>query len=163
MEEARLCLEAALSIHREVGNRALEGRALSDLGLLHVENGRLSDAARCYRAALAIARDTRNRLLEAITLYRLGALHRLEGRMAESRAALSESEAVLRPLGDLFEISRFLCTRADLELDSGDGASALVTFQEAERLAMRTGSGPNTELGRMIARLRGRLDVARGS
>ncbi|MFN8547164.1 MAG: tetratricopeptide repeat protein [Candidatus Eisenbacteria bacterium] len=154
---ARACLENAISIQREAGNRALEGRATSDLGLVELEDRRLSEAEVRFETALAIARDTHDRLLEGMTLYRVGALRCLEGRTEEARSALWESEAILRTLGELFELARMLCVRADLELARGDRTSAATFFDEAVLLANRTGSGPLTEIGRMVATLRGKL------
>lgn len=58
-------LEAALAIHREVGNRRDEGYALGNLGLLHAGQGRWPEARQNFEQALAAHREVGNRRHEA--------------------------------------------------------------------------------------------------
>jgi hypothetical protein len=69
-------------------------------------------------------------------------------------------ERLLRQADAPLELGQLLCIRAELEQDSGDAAAAVATLREAEDLADRIRSGPDSQLGRMIAKLRRTL-VAR--
>ena len=69
VEEARRHLEAALAIHREVGNRRNEGVALGNHGWLRLEQGALDEARAALEEALAIAREVGNRRNEGADRY----------------------------------------------------------------------------------------------
>jgi hypothetical protein len=60
------------------------------------------------------------------------------------------------------ELGQLLCIRAEVEHGSGNPAAVLTTLSEAEALALGTSSGPDSELGRMIAKLRQTLDARSG-
>jgi predicted ATPase/Tfp pilus assembly protein PilF len=162
LEEARAHYEAALVIHREVGDRRSEGIALRNLGDLHAAQGRLEEAGAHYDAALATHREVGERSYEGAVLGCMGALFHLEGRIEEARAALTTGEAILRQSGARLELGKLLSARAELELASGNAAAARAIVDEAEALAAQIGSGPDSELGHMLAQLRQALSSGGG-
>jgi predicted ATPase len=158
-EEARAHFEAALAIHREVGHRRFEGVVLGDLGNLHLEQGRIQEARTLYEAALVIDREVGNRRSEGVALGNFARLHLEEGRMEDAHRALARGEELIREVGDRFGLGKLLCVRAELERRNGDIAAAGATLAEAEALAVQISSGPTSDLGRRLAKLRQALDI----
>jgi len=153
-DEARTHFEAALAITRELGNRRLEGNIIGALGRLHQDRGEVEQAGAHYESALAIHREVSDRRSEgSILAYMASLLHR-HGSIDAAREALATGEPLLRQLDARLELGKLLCIRAEIERGSGNTAVALTTLSEAEHLAFAIGSGPDSELGRMIAKLR---------
>jgi serine/threonine protein kinase/tetratricopeptide (TPR) repeat protein len=157
MAAARSNQESALVIHREVGARRLEGVCLGDLGDLNHDEGRFDDARTCYEAALLIHREVRDRRSEGIAHVRLGKLLLQAGVINEARQELTTGEAIIREVGDPIELGKLLCARGELEAGIGEEAAARATLGEVEAIAGRLQSGPDSELGRRVAKLRLRL------
>jgi predicted ATPase len=156
-EEAARYTEGALTIYRDLGNRRQEGTVLNDLATLRCVEGRLEDGQEHAAAALEIAREAGLRRLEGVALGTLGHVHFQQGRIEEAREALITGEAILRTAKADMELAEILCARIELERQSGDDALARTLLNEVEALADRVGSGPHSELGRMITALRAKL------
>ncbi len=156
-DDARRLGEQALAIYREVGDRRSEGILLGNLGNLHLDQGRMEDARRLYEMALSIHREVGNHATEGAVLGRLGELEARGMRFAEARVALARGEALLRGVDDRLELAKLLCTRGECERLAGEPAAARAALSEAESLAETVGAGPDSELGRMLAGLRGRV------
>ncbi len=153
LDAAKLHFEAALAIHREVGNRRSEGVMLGNLGEQALEQGQLHDARRSLSAALTIHREIGNRRFEGVMLGALGLLAAREGAHEEALGHLQQGEDVLRGVGDQLELGRLLCARAEAAHLAGDFEGATVAISEAGWLAGAVGATPNTELGKMLARV----------
>ena len=63
--------DAALAVHRDVGNRGSEGAVLGNLGILRRAQGRMGEARAFYDAALALAREIGARYSEGVVLGNL--------------------------------------------------------------------------------------------
>jgi predicted ATPase/predicted negative regulator of RcsB-dependent stress response len=100
MDEARTCLETALAMNRERGNRRDEGSNLTNLGNLHKDLGSMDEAGACYEAALAIHREVSNRSAEGGTVNNLGNLHMAQGRQDEARECYERALAIHREVGN---------------------------------------------------------------
>jgi predicted ATPase/Tfp pilus assembly protein PilF len=153
-EEARAHFEAALAIERELGNRRMEGIIIGALGRLHQDRGEVEQARTHYESALAIHRMVSDRRSEGLVLAYMASLLHHQGSAEAAQEALATGEPLLRQVDARLELGQLLCIRAELEHGSGNTAAALTTLGEAEDLAFAIGSGPDSELGRMIARLR---------
>ena len=154
IEKARAHWEASLVIARDVGDRRSEGMLLLKLADLHYDQGSVEAALSYKETAVAIHRAFGTREMEAIALGDLGKLLGREGRVHEAREALTVGEAILRELQCVFHLANLLCVRGELELESGDHAAARAALGEVEAIARQTGSGPESELGRMLDHLR---------
>jgi predicted ATPase/Tfp pilus assembly protein PilF len=152
--EARASFEAALGIARESGNRRLEGAIIAALGRLHQDQGETDEAHTSYEAALAIHRVTNDRRSEGLDLAYLASLLAREGAIEPARATLAAAEALLRHANASVSLGQVLCIRAELEHGCGNTAVALAALAGAEDLASRFGSGPHSDLGRMMAKVR---------
>jgi tetratricopeptide (TPR) repeat protein len=67
--------QAALNIHRDVGNLEGEGTALNALGLVYNNLGHKEQAREYYKQALKIRREISDRKGESITLRNLGVIY----------------------------------------------------------------------------------------
>ena len=160
--EARAHFEAALAIERELGNRRLEGTIIGALGRLHQGRGEMELARAHYESALAIHRAMSDRRSEGFVLAYMASLLYRQGSLEAAREALATGEPLLRQLDARQELGQLLCIRAEVEHGSGNPAEALATLSEAEALALGTSSGPDSELGRMITKLRQTLGSRSG-
>jgi predicted ATPase/class 3 adenylate cyclase/Tfp pilus assembly protein PilF len=158
VDEALRHDHGCLALARAIGNRHQEGATLSNLGSLHAGQGRMQEALCHYQAGLAIHRDVGNRGDAGATLGGLGLLHAMQGRMEEAREALAEGEALLRTINDRVRLGQLHCQRGECERLAGDVAAARAQLAGAEALAQELAVGPNSELGRAIAKLRASLD-----
>jgi predicted ATPase/Tfp pilus assembly protein PilF len=153
-DEARTHFEAALAIMRELGNRRLEGIIIGGLGKLHQDRGEVEQARAHFESALAIHRMVSDRRSEGLILAHMASLLHRQGSVEAAQEALATGEPLLRQVDARLELGQLLCIRAELEHGSRNTATALTTLSEAEGIAIRIGAGPDSELGRMIAKLR---------
>jgi tetratricopeptide (TPR) repeat protein len=162
--EAREHYEAALDIHREMGNRRTEGILLGSLGQLHFEQTP-TEAREHFEAALAIHREVGDRRSEGIVLGNLGDLLLAQGETEAAETRLTEAVAVcdetwpaaagafrgslalLRAQRGAIDEARTLLTRGDQQLR---GVYAL----ELGKLLCKRGE---------VERLAGDLDAARAA
>ena len=99
-QDARLLLEEALALTREMADRRREGIVVGLLGNLEREMGRMAEAQRCFVEALAIHRECGNLSEEAGVLNNLGTIYDQLGRPVESRSGHESSLAIYRELGN---------------------------------------------------------------
>ena len=158
-DDARTHYEEALAIHREVGNRGFEGQVLGSIGVLHLNQGRPDEAQAHHEEALAIAREVGDRRLEGNWLGSLGKLLAAQGRSDQARAAFDAGEALLRVVEDPDLLGQLLCGRGLLEHTDGNADEAQSALTEAEQLATKLAAGPDSELGREIAKTRAALET----
>ena len=118
----------------------------------------MDEAHAHFEAALAVSREVKNPRHEGMVLGSLGALKAEGGRMEEARAQLQEGERLLREVEDPVELALLLCTRARLEARAGDFDAARAALSEAEALAIRTGAGADSGLGKELAEAREAVD-----
>jgi predicted ATPase len=153
IEEARQLCEQALFIHREVSDRPGEGSALANLANLHREQGRIEEARQLYEQALAIDREIGARHLEGSTLGDLARLECLStGDLATAVRLAMQGEQLLVAMGDRRELGRLLCHRGHIELAGGRSGRGFL--ERACALAEDVGAGPESELGKLIPKLR---------
>ncbi len=78
----------ALSIVREVGDRAGEAATLNNIGGVHHGLGDRARALTYYNEALPILREVGARAGQAVTRFNVAMIHRGEGRLGEAVAEL---------------------------------------------------------------------------
>ena len=87
------------AVARAVGDRCLEGKALSRLGAQHWVAGRIVEALTVYEQALTVAREEGNRNLEGHILGSRAVVHEEQGKLAEYMMSIRWTPTVLRKLG----------------------------------------------------------------
>ena len=100
MEAAQERVEAALAIHRKLGDRGNESIVLGTLAILHTRMGRMEQAHADHENALAISREMGNRWREGITLLNLGEFYRKQGQSDEARDHFEASLVLCREVGN---------------------------------------------------------------
>ena len=95
-EKAIEYYEQAVVIHREVKDRAGEGRALNNLGIAYSSLGRYERAIERYEQALAISREVKNRAGEGGALASLGIGYYYLNRHEKAIEYLEQALAIYR-------------------------------------------------------------------
>ncbi|WP_405593538.1 tetratricopeptide repeat protein [Streptomyces sp. NBC_01092] len=137
-EASRTCREALAGAERLV-SMPLQQLALSNLGVALVKLGDLEGALETYRSAAAIARALEDRLNLQRCLANQVDVLRLLKRYDEARGAATESAALAKELGDLWEEGRLQARMAVLAADSNDPEVALEHQEAAYHKARQVG------------------------
>jgi len=98
--EAVTVTASAVSAARQVGDRAAQAHALSNLGRLHRRQGRLDQAAETYRQALELYADLGEHGAEALVLRNLGSVHWRLGDYRRAADHYQRAWSRYRQLGD---------------------------------------------------------------
>ncbi len=157
VSDAADVLERGLVVARELGHRRLECIALGNLGLVLDGAGRSAEAVERYDTTLVLARQLGDRRSEGQFLGHRAVAQARQGQSAEARSALLEAAALLQAAGDPVSRGLLATQRAEVEWHAGDAAAARSAIVEAQALADGASAGPESELGKAIARLRERL------
>jgi predicted ATPase len=97
--EAKRVHEATLVIAREIGNHAIEGESLAQLGMAARDEGRLDDAVDLLRASIRIAVRLGLRLNIAVQLGRLSSVLVRRGDAETAARLIGGSDAMRERLG----------------------------------------------------------------
>jgi predicted ATPase/class 3 adenylate cyclase len=148
--------EAALLIARETGHMRLTYTVVCNIGLCLLAMDQVPEAAARLQEAIDAAVQSGDLRSEgqfsgylAVALARLGRLH-------EARAALHRGERLLLEISDALSLALLLCNRAEVETIDSKPDQARAAIDRATRLAHELNAGPDSELGRRLAK----VDVA---
>jgi tetratricopeptide (TPR) repeat protein len=92
--------EAALAAARRTGDRRVEGRTLTNLGIAFDELRRFEEAIDCYQQDLTICREVGDRHGEGRTLTNLGNAYADLGRSEEAIDCYQQDITICREVGD---------------------------------------------------------------
>ncbi|GIJ68905.1 BTAD domain-containing putative transcriptional regulator [Virgisporangium ochraceum] len=142
-------------------------RALMHLGLGYIKwyAGDADGAGREFEAGIAELRTIGERWGLATMLSASADLADARGDLARAAALTDEAMAVAAQLDAPAEVADLLCRRADRRIAAGDLEAARADYEQASRLAHRSGAAElfaATDAGlAVLARLGGELDRAR--
>ena len=155
MATAREYFEQALAIHREIGNRRVEGIMLGNLGDLLLCAGQESLAQSHFEQAIVICDEL---FPVAAGSFRggLALLVSAQGDFDQARRLLARGEEQLRGKYRL-ELGKLLCKRGTIEHSAGDLHTAHTALAEASDIAEALGAAPDSELGRAVTALQAML------
>lgn len=119
LPEARLDNEAALAIVKEIDDRALEGRILSQHAVLAINLGDLEEAEALFQRAIALHRVVGDRLYLGRSLGQASTVSRLRRRLDEAEERCAQALPLLRELGDRRVEGRVLVQLANVYLQRG--------------------------------------------
>jgi len=132
---ARQYAEEQVETCRRLGDKALLGYGLNNLGLTAEDQGDYTRARSAYTEALEIQRSIDNKSGIAGLLISIGELNRTEGDYSAARASLQESVAIWRHLGERSAGLGFvLRSLGYVSLRQGEVAAALDYFRESLRI-----------------------------
>jgi tetratricopeptide (TPR) repeat protein len=159
LTEAKSFHAAAIAIHVTTGSRRAEGVDRSYLAVATHRAGDPAAAVALHEQALAIHRDVGHRRLEGAELLHLGFEHHELGALPTARAALADARHVLIAAGARGLEALALVLAARVEVDAGDGATALLRLAEAAQMA--PASWPRVAATRQL--VEGHLAMASGA
>jgi len=136
---ARLLLEQALAMSRELSDRLREGRVLSNLGGVAIHQADNAAAQAFLEQAVVIHRATGNRAMEARVLNNVAALAISRGRFAESEAPLERALALSRELHNPMEEATAMSHLGYLATRRGEFAQAQSLHERALATAREFG------------------------
>ena len=137
-QQAAGCLEAALAVHRDLGNRREELVTLDNLAGVAWDAWDLERAERLYGEAREAAREVGDRRQEAKALANLGTVYEKGGDAQRSLSCLEEALPILRELGDVAAQAAALNNLAVARLRA-DPAGALSLLGESLELNVKLG------------------------
>lgn len=130
-EECRHGLLAALTVTREVGNRALEAELLHELGELDLTLGHLAAADSYLMRAVQLARRLGLPAVEGSGRGALGELHAARGDLEAARQEFADGRLLLEDARQRLSLVELLERWAEVEAGAGEGAAAERLLLEA--------------------------------
>lgn len=152
-------LDEALVRLRRAGDRAGEGRALSNLGICRHAEGRVDEARALLEEALVLLRGAGDALGAANTWAVLGALYHAAPTQDLARACYDAALATYREVGNLRRVAAVTGNRALVEQEAGDTDAAAALYAEALETARRVDA---RLIGGVFAGYLGTLEQSRG-
>jgi len=157
----------AITIHgqarlaaRRIGERAAEGEALTNLGVLDMRQGRHPQAAAHLQQGLALFRETGDRSGEVRALGNLGIIDLQLGRYRQATEHLQQALALFREMGDQAGEARALASLSMIDIRLGRYGQA--TEHIHRTIALFRGVGDRTGEGHALSSL-GELDLRQGN
>ena len=98
--EALPLWEQSLSIDQEIGDRAVEGTTLNNIGEIYRAQGEYDKALPLYEQSLAIHREVGNRAVEGTTLNNIGEIYRAQGEYDKALPLYEQSLAIHQEVGN---------------------------------------------------------------
>ena len=127
---AEVELRRALDDARALGERGHEAAILRRLALVHLETGRIEQAAELLERTIAIAREVGDRRLEGLTLANRALLLRDRGAMNEARADCEHALAIHRAMGNRRAAGVALGNLANLHFAQGRLDEARAAYEQ---------------------------------
>jgi predicted ATPase len=145
--------EAALALARRIGHGALECTVTCNLGLVREALDDLAGACRLHAAAVAVAGALGDAPLQAQMLaYEVSALAR-SGHAADATARVHRGWALAGAAAADPLRAVLLCAQVEAAAAAGRREESLQALAQAREVAAALGAGPESELGRWVARL----------
>ncbi|MFC1852491.1 tetratricopeptide repeat protein [candidate division CSSED10-310 bacterium] len=94
-DQAYPCCDQVMAICREIGERALEGKAKSEYGSIYFSQSRLIEARKCFDQALTLIRRFGKRNEEGVVLFRIGLTQLQAGNLDEASHYLHEAAEIM--------------------------------------------------------------------
>jgi tetratricopeptide (TPR) repeat protein/transcriptional regulator with XRE-family HTH domain len=157
--EASVVHDQARRAARQTGDRAAEASALSNLGVVDLQQGRHRRATSHLGRALALCRETGDRIGEAGTLMNLGVADLRQGRYQQAASRFERALALRRETGDRTGEAHALINLAVVRVRLGQDQQAADGLQRA--LVLTREIGDRTGEARVLANL-GAVELRQG-
>ncbi len=135
VERAAEHYEYALTIAREIGDRAGEGRHLGNLGRAYLILGQVERAVKLYEEAQCIFREMGDGRREGIGLVNLGNAYLALGKVERAVKLYEEALVIFREMGDRRREGAVLANLSKAYLILGQVELAIIYLQEALAIA----------------------------
>jgi DNA-binding SARP family transcriptional activator/tetratricopeptide (TPR) repeat protein len=158
-EAAIECLQQALEIDKESGNRRSEAVNLVNLGFAYFNQQQFEQAVETFQAALTASRETGHWRAEAAAINNIGSAYKNLGRLDEALEYTTAALATHREHGDRQAEASTCASIAEIMRLRGERAEAFVLCDQALRLSRA--AGIRQEEANVLATL-GYLHLAEG-
>lgn len=145
-EEAARCCRRSLELAEANGDTRVEVDACEGLGDIGVLRGLRPDGVLWYTRALAHARKLNDESRVGLLRLSLATLWRADGSLDPAVEEIRHAVACFEELGDLENLVRTLCVRAEIERDLGRSAQSVATYREALAWSYRAQDGRGMEI-----------------
>lgn len=159
LDEAIDVSKQALRVARTLGHLRVESTVQCNLGLAYEEKGDTGEAFACFDAALHSARELGDRRSEGQVLGYLGRTLAHRAEFGPARQCFADGRQLLADVSDAVSLGILLCDFAECEWRAGDAAEARQALDEAHAVGETAGTGPQSELGQALNRVKSLLDV----
>jgi len=132
-------LNQLLLLYRQIGDRAGEGRMLSNIGTIHRSLGQYPQALEAQQQALTIARETGDRPSEGVILGNIGTIYDRQGQYFQALEFLEQSLAIARELNIREGETQALTGIGFIHSYLGQYSQALEFLQQALVIAQELG------------------------
>jgi tetratricopeptide (TPR) repeat protein len=140
LAEALKSYQAALAIHKQIGNPLGEASVLGNIGIVYSTQGKLEEALESYQAALEIDKQIGNPLGEANALGNIGNVYFTQGKLEEAlkshQAALEIHKQIGNPLGEAHDLVNIGLMYAE----QGKKREALKLLRQARATYLKIGA-----------------------
>ena len=137
LEKALEYYGRALSLHREMGNRHLEGALLSNIATTHLNGNQLDEAETHYKQALQIHRENETKVWVGIILGGLGSLYRKRGNTDMALQHVLEAIEISRETGHLFFEGMMHVELGVLHAANNTAEASDTAFEQAEAILIQ--------------------------
>ena len=149
--QAQVLYEQALAMAQDIGNRASEGRLLTNLGLLDRQAGELGLAKQRYETALIVLEEIGDRASMSGTLNSLGQVQRSLGNDEAALASYERGIAIALDIGDRLQQGNLSDSLGGLHYQRAHYGKALAAYEQALTTHQQIGnlSGEATALNNL--------------
>jgi predicted ATPase len=141
LDEAMIHGEETLERDKAVGNRREEGRILSTMGLVALEQKKSSQANEYFERALAISRDLNDKILELRSLNSLAMLEGShKGNFTLALQYYQQGYSIAKDIGDRANEAAILQNLGFAASMLGDFSAASLHFKQCLSIARETGN-----------------------
>lgn len=150
-EQGLAAYESVLRLRREIGNRALEGGALGDLGDVHLLLGNYRESLELHRQSLAIDEEVGYKYGQGWCHHDIGVIRLNQGDLTQARRELEQALALA---GELQAPNLIVLSKNDLSraLRISGGEDNLTTALRLAREATETADRAFLPFGQIVGR-----------
>ena len=132
-------LQQALSILQEVGDRVGEGRTLTGIGGVYLDQGQYPQALESLQQALSILQEVGDRVGEGTTLTGIGGVYVEQGQYPQALKSYQQALSITREVGDRAGEGATLTGIGGVYLYQGQYSQALESYQQALSITREVG------------------------
>jgi tetratricopeptide (TPR) repeat protein len=124
-------LQSAAQHYQQLGRPAEEANALTDMGILYIQQGNLEESGKMLLRALQGFQAAKDRHSEPVALANLAIVHEARGDPGKALLYLKQARQIYRALGNAHDEGQLLMRMAQLQWQSGTAEKAVATYREA--------------------------------
>ena len=125
------CYSRKLAISEELGDRSGIAWAIGNMGNVHLDQGRYTEAMECYSRHLTICEELGDRSGMSSAIGNMGIIHSAQGRYTEAMECYSRKLAICEELGDRSGMPNAIGNMGFVHAERGEYDRALECYAQA--------------------------------